>query len=554
MSAAVFHSQHTIEETMRNLQAPGLRLRSTLAFVVSVIAFVLFFDFGIFKINGHEGTGRKGEITGSVGTGCAAAADDKDSGQQALSSEKVHESVIAGSWYPGSASDLRRQIEGFLKKVPETDFPGQLTTLIAPHAGYMFSGQVAAYSYKLLEKHKFPTVVIIAPSHHARFSGVSVYDRGGFRTPLGVVPLDRELTTALEKRDNRIRYVPGVHDQEHALEIQLPFLQVVMPDFRLVPLVMGEQDIGACQWLAEAVADCIKGKPVLVVASSDLSHYHSYDRAKSLDQVVLDKVKAFDPEGLSSSLARGACEACGGGPIVTAMLIARRQGANTVRALDYANSGDVTGDRGRVVGYMAAALGMSSTEKAGSESGRSKVGVDLGLSLDEKALLHRIVKETIEARCRGAELPRFEAGAPHLREARGAFVTLQKKGELRGCIGHIIPNGPLADTVAEMSVAAAFQDPRFPPVQSSELKDIKIEISVLTPLEKIEKVEEIQVGVHGIYMRRGSHAGLLLPQVATEHGWDRTTFLEQTCVKANLPRSAWKDSRTEIYVFSADVF
>ena len=212
--------------------------------------------------------------------------------------EKIREPVLAGTWYPAAADELRQMIEGFLRRVPPTDIPGRLTAIISPHAGYVYSGQVAAHAYKLLEKQQIPTVIVLAPSHHARFTGVSVYDRGGFRTPLGVVPLDQDLIAALEKRDQRIRFLPEAHAKEHAVEIQLPFLQVVMPGFKLVPLVMGEQDLETCRWLAAALADCIKDKPVLLVASSDLSHFHSSDEAKRLDQVVLDRVAAFDPEGL----------------------------------------------------------------------------------------------------------------------------------------------------------------------------------------------------------------------------------------------------------------
>ena len=472
----------------------------------------------------------------------------------AAESGQIRESVIAGTWYPGSPGELQRQVRGYLDQVPQTEYPGRLTALISPHAGYQFSGQVAAYGYKLLEKNRFPTVVIIAPSHHARFSGVSVYDLGGFRTPLGVVPLDTELISALKKRDARIRNVPEAHAKEHSLEIQLPFLQVAASEFKLVPLVMGEQDFGTCRWLAEAVADCIKDRQVLVVASSDLSHYHSYGEAKRLDQVVLDGVAAFDPEGMSEQLATGRCEACGGGPMVTAMLIARRQGATTSRMLRYANSGDVTGDRERVVGYMAAAF--FAGDGSAPEPEAKKAGVDLGLTAEEKALLHRIAKQAIETRLNNTKPAKIDlpSSAPRLKEPRGAFVTLHKKGELRGCIGSLVAERPLAETMSEMAIAAAFQDPRFPPLSASEMNDVEIEISVLTPFRKIETIDEIQVGLHGIYMKRNGYSGLLLPQVATVYRWDRTTFLEQTCRKCRLPTDAWKDKETEIYVFSADIF
>jgi AmmeMemoRadiSam system protein B/AmmeMemoRadiSam system protein A len=474
--------------------------------------------------------------------------------EKSLPSEQVREPVLAGSWYPASPEELRQKIESFLSRVPAEDVPGQLTALISPHAGYAYSGQVAAYAYKLLEKRKFETVIVIAPSHHVRFSGVSVYDRGGFRTPLGVVPLDHELIAALEKRDARIRFLSEAHTMEHAVEIQQPFLQVVMPGFKLVPLVMGEQDLATCQWLADAIADCVKNKSVLVVASSDLSHFHSYDEAKRLDQVALDRVAAFDPEGLVQSLDRGKCEACGGGPIATTMLAARRLGATRSRVLNAANSGDVTGDRSRVVGYMAAALWAEPRSGGEQKAEGPKVGVDLGLSTEEKALLHRIARENIEAKLLGKKPPSLDPLPANLKENRGAFVTLNKHGQLRGCIGSLAADHPLGEVVADMALAAAFQDPRFNPLRADELKDVEIEISVLTPFQRITNAEEIQVGKHGILMKKGGSSGLLLPQVATDYGWDRTTFLEQTCRKAGLPGDAWKDKATEIYIFSADVF
>lgn len=480
----------------------------------------------------------------------AAAVEEKS-----MPSEQIRESVIAGSWYPGNASRLQQEVREYLSRSKVEKLQGQLIALISPHAGYRYSGQVAAYAYKLLEEQKFASVVVIAPSHRAYFKGVSVYDLGGYRTPLGVVPLDHDLISALKQRESRIQYVAEAHSQEHSLEIQLPFLQVVMPDFKLVPLVMGNQDFTTCEWLAEAVADCIKKQgSALVVASSDLSHFHPYKQAKRLDQVVLDEVDEFDPRGLSNSLASGKCEACGGGPMVTAMLIARLLGADNSRVLHYANSGDITGDHSGVVGYMAAAMWADHKNIEGKNPKRQRVGVNLGLNSEEKAELLQIARDVVEAHCRGDKPPTLSADSPTLNEHRGAFVTLHKEGKLRGCIGHIRAEKPLAKTVAEMAEAAAFQDPRFPPVASEELGLLKYEISVLTPFRQIADVEEIEVGVHGIYMKRGSCSGLLLPQVATEWGWDRKTFLEHTCTKAGLPEDAWKDKKTEIYIFSADVF
>lgn len=472
-------------------------------------------------------------------------------------SEQVRESVIAGTWYPSSASDLRAQIEHFLAEVPGQQAQGRLVALVSPHAGYRYSGQVAAHGYKFLQETKFDSVVVLAPSHHMRFSGVSVYDRGGFRTPLGVAPLDRDMITDLMKREDSIRSIPEAHGKEHSLEIQLPFLQVLLPGFKLVPLVMGEQDMKTCEKLAEALFQCTRGKSALVVASSDLSHFHSYDEARKLDQIVLDRLSAFDPKGLHEKLAAGECEACGGGPMVTAMLYARKVGADRGQVLQYANSGDATGIRNDprgVVGYVSAVFWITAAEKQSLSGAVKKVGVDLGLSGSEKALLHQIARENIEAKCRGTQPPRRHIESAKLQEVRGAFVTLHKHGKLRGCIGHITGRSPLAETIAEMAVAAAFQDPRFPSLDVGELEEIQIEISVLTPLDRLRDPEDIQIGRHGLVMKKGLRNGLLLPQVATEQGWDRRTFLENACIKAGLPRDAWKDGDTEIYVFSADVF
>lgn len=182
------------------------------------------------------------------------------------------------------------------------------------------------------------------------------------------------------------------------------------------------------------------------------------------------------------------------------------------------------------------------------------VGVDLGLSEQEKKTLHHIAKTVIENKAKGKTIPEFNIDAPILKEDRGAFVTIHKRGQLRGCIGYIEGHGPLHKTIEEMAEAAAFRDPRFTPVTENELPELELEISVLTPLKKITDVNEIEVGKHGIYIKKGWSSGLLLPQVATEYGWNRETFLEHTCQKAGLSSNAWKDKDTEIYTFSADIF
>jgi AmmeMemoRadiSam system protein A len=292
---------------------------------------------------------------------------------------------------------------------------------------------------------------------------------------------------------------------------------------------------------------------VLVIASSDLSHYHPYEEAKKLDQKVIDYINRYDPQGLASGLQQHKTEACGGGPIITALLIGQHLGADRATVIHYANSGDVTGDHSGVVGYAAGIIYRSNGRKA-EKKGKRKAGIDLGLKNDEKNQLHHIVRETIKSRLHEKPLPEFTVDSKTLKEPRGAFVSLHKDGMLRGCIGHIKADRPLDETIKNMSLAAAFEDPRFPPLNREEFDQVDIEISVLTPFKKISDIDEIEVGKHGLYMKEGFYSGILLPQVATEYGWDRITFLEHTCTKAGLPKSAWKEKDTEIYVFSADVF
>jgi hypothetical protein len=476
-------------------------------------------------------------------------------GKVMAAEQPIRESVIAGSWYPGDPARLTRDITGYLERAPAAQIEGDLVALIVPHAGYMYSGPVAAYAYKLLEGREYDVVVIVAPSHRAYFKGSSVYPEGGYRTPLGVVPVAEEITTELMDASSLVTHVRQAHSQEHSLEIQLPFLQVILKEFRLVPIVMGAQDYHTSEELARVLAGVAKGKKCLLVASTDLSHFHPYARAVELDKAVLDKVKDFDPRGLSAELEKGRCEMCGGGPTMSVMLAARALGADRSTVLHYANSGDVTGDHSSVVGYMAAALYRSATGATRNEKNETEgTDVDEGLTEAEQATLHEIARTVIERKALGKKAPAVQVTSERLKEQRGAFVSLHKRGALRGCIGYIHGIKPLHQAVEEMAEAAAYRDPRFPPVTADEIKDLDIEISVLSPLKQISDVNEIQVGTHGIYIEQGLYSGLLLPQVATEYGWDRATFLEQTCHKAGLPATAWRDSDTRIYIFSADVF
>lgn len=485
------------------------------------------------------------------GFGCDAQNPQK---RKEKGMEGIREPAVAGMFYPDKPDILSIDIKKYLDNAKKEKIDGEIIALISPHAGYMYSGQVAAYAYKLIEGMNFSTVIIIAPSHRAMFNGASIYDRGGYKTPLGVVPVDIELSKIIMDKEKIIKFIPEAHREEHSLEVQIPFLQMTLKNFKIVPIIMEPYwKWETCKAVAKAISESIKGRNVLLVASSDLSHYHPYYKAVEMDKIILGHIEHFDIEAINRDLSSGKSEACGGGPIITVMLAAKALGASRGKVIKYQNSGDVTGDRTRVVGYGAVVIYKveGGVEKLKEDK---KVGIDLGLSEEEKRILHHIAKTVIENKAKRKPIPEFKVDSAILKENRGAFVTIHKKGQLRGCIGYIEARKPLYKTIEEMAEASAFRDTRFPPVSEKELSDLDIEISVLTPLRKIKDINEIEVGKHGIYIKRGWYSGLLLPQVATEYGWDRQTFLEHTCLKAGLPPNAWKDQDTEIYIFSADIF
>jgi len=502
-------------------------------------------------------------------TGCGAEGGDADvKSQDPNAGGEVRPTAVAGMFYPGDARQLAADIDGYLDAADvgkDGGFEG-VVGLVSPQAGYTYSGAVAGKAYAAVRGRAYDSVVVVAPSHRFPFRGASVFGGDGYDTPLGVVPVDRELADAIADPEQGFGYEPRAHSSEHSLEVQVPFLQRALGDFRIVPIVMGDQAEPVVRRLAARLADAVRasGKRVLLVASTDLSHYHDHDTAVELDSHILDAVDDFDPEGLLASLAKGECEACGGGPAATVMMAARELGARSSTVVGYATSGDITGDKAQVVGYMAAVLHGAPGLNASTDgaAGKSDAGADAesraapheGLTDEERAALLSLARRSIQEKFTGNWPPAIEYTSPALQTDCGAFVTLEKHGALRGCIGYVVGVKPLEQTVMEMAVQAAFEDPRFPPVTVEEFKDVSIEVSVMSPLTEVADVSEIEVGRHGLVIRGGGRSGLLLPQVATDQGWDRETFLEHTCMKAGLPPDSWKRDGVTILKFSAEVF
>lgn len=462
---------------------------------------------------------------------------------QNCESEEYRKSPHAGTWYPGTEQELTEMIATFMKNA-RVRVRGEVYGLISPHAGYIYSGPVAAFAYTTVKGQEFDDVIVIGPSHHHGFYGASVDTMAGRSTPLGKVDFDLELARSLIHNKN-ITYDPAAHGEEHSVEIQIPFLQTALGKFKAVEIIMGTQDYGTCEMLSDAIVKAAKGKKILVVASSDLSHYHSQKEAEKMDNLVVDAVAQYDPMLLYNRLSKDSCEACGGGPVITAMLITKKLGATKAKPLMYATSGNTSGDYSQVVGYLAAAF---------YKEKQTEVGVELGFTDEEKAKLKEIAQKSIEAAVKNEKFPEVKGISGKLKEHYGIFVTINKHGSLRGCIGRIIGDQPVYKSCQQMARSAALEDPRFPAVTEKELAELEIEISVLTPLERVKDFDEIVIGRDGLVIRKGYHQGLLLPQVAAEYGWTVVEFLEETCHKAGLPTDAYKSKDAEIFKFSAEVF
>jgi AmmeMemoRadiSam system protein B len=271
--------------------------------------------------------------------------------------ENIREPAVAGAFYPSDRDVLSDDVRGYLKKAKKEAIEGDIIALVSPHAGYPYSGQVAACAYKLVEGMEFDDVVVIAPSHRWPFEGASIYHRGGFRTPLGVVPVDGDLCDEIMALDKRFRFIPEAHLGEHSLEVQLPFLQVALEGYKLVPIVlMGGANYEICQALGKALAECSKERNALIIASSDLTHSYNYQQVVEQDERLARHIDTFDIKGLAEDLRRDKCQACGDGPILAAMMAAQTLGGDKGKVLDLTNSGDVTGDKrpgNYTVGYLA---------------------------------------------------------------------------------------------------------------------------------------------------------------------------------------------------------
>ncbi len=456
---------------------------------------------------------------------------------------------VAGTFYPADPKVLSKTVEELLAQAgtpAETAATDSIEIAVAPHAGYSYSGIIAAHTFKALSQKQYSTIIILAPSHFYPFEGAVTWPRGALQTPLGALAVDEPMAQALLQTDV-VKDNPEPFNKEHALEVELPFIQKTFGQVKIVPLLLGQPNFQHAEALAVALHRVIGSRhDVLVLISTDMSHYRSHGEAKAMDAGTLKAIAEGDIQGFWQGNLSGTMEMCGFVPMAVGLMLSKLRGLSPATVLSYANSGDTTGDKTSVVGYGAMVF-------FGSSPAVSTTG---GLSNGQKTYLLSLARHTIEQFVGSGQTNEVKTDDPRLKQVQGAFVTITKKGELRGCIGSVIGEKPLAETVRDRAISAASQDPRFPPVTKEELGDIEVEVSVLSPLQRVQSSDDIVLGRDGVILSQGNeHQGVFLPQVATETGWSKEEFLAELCAqKAGLGQHCWKDPKTVFYTFTADVF
>jgi MEMO1 family protein len=492
---------------------------------------------------------------------CFASACQANKG----SNSDVRDPAVAGKFYSGSAAKLKLAIEKFLQDAIPVQVQKPIA-IVVPHAGYIYSGQICADGFKQVANQKYDIIVILGTRHtNSDLQKISLYPGNGFRTPLGTAPVETNIISLLKKADPAdCTLDKSLHESEHSIEVMVPFIQVVFPKAKIVPVVVGSQDMDIYIRFGQALAKVLKNKKALIVASSDLSHYPTAQDANIVDKETLAAIAGLDPTAFRATVQAHrdknipnlGTSACGEAPIMVAMTAAKSLGAVSGKVVSYANSGDTSvGERSRVVGYGAVVLTAEGGEKSGDVSAQpvmETVSSATLTSTDKKTLL-AFARETLSRLFLTDTVPLARGFNSTLQQPRGAFVTLKKKGELRGCIGRMIGDEPLGKIVGVMAIQAAFNDRRFSQLTAEELKDIEIEISVLTPMKKVSGAGDIVVGRDGVLLDKDGYHAVFLPQVAPEQGWNREEMLDNLCRKAGLDTGCWKRG-AQFSTFQAIVF
>jgi MEMO1 family protein len=464
--------------------------------------------------------------------------------------------VVAGKFYSAGKDALMSDISKLFKECKKSDEKLNVRAIVSPHAGYIFSGKVAASAFSSVDREKkFKNIFIIGSSHVMAFDGASVYNTGNYITPLGTIPVNFEIADKLKKENKVFDFPATAHIQEHSIEVQVPFIQYYfIGNPSIVPVIIGTTNEHTIKKIAEGLKPWFTEDNLFVV-SSDFSHYPSYNDAISADNATATGLASGNPQTFLKSLKNNssknidglATSMCGWTSGLTLLYLSESDNSLNYKILDYCNSGDSDyGDKDRVVGYNAIALYKSDKKKSVS----LKDSASFYISESDKKILFEIARTSISSRLNNKKYidPDPDKMPEMLKKNYGAFVTLKIDGILRGCIGRFISSDPLSEVVKASALSSAFEDPRFPSVTKEEYEKVTIEITVLGPLQKISGPDEIVLGRHGIYIKKDFRSGTMLPQVAIEQGWNAEQFLGYTSRdKAGIGWDGWKSAELFVY-------
>jgi AmmeMemoRadiSam system protein B/AmmeMemoRadiSam system protein A len=438
----------------------------------------------------------------------------------------IRKPYCAGTWYSSNANELRNELKKYLENTGAVNNKA-VKAIIVPHAGYMYSGQVAAYAFKSVPEN-IKEVIILGTAHHYYLKGVAASDYDNFETPLGKIPVSKRNKSF--KSEKNISVIPEADTNEHSIEIELPFLQCVLKDFSIIPLYVGKIDYKEFSSILEKYLS----DKTLIVVSVDLSHFHNYDKAVTLDKYTTTSIEELDSEKIK--------EAEIDSPYAVMALLELAKKLNwKPELLKYANSGDVTGDKSRVVGYSAFIF----TEQRKNENQFIFTELDI-------EYMESLAKQSVESFIGEGKKLRLKSYPDKFNAELACFVTLKIKKDLRGCIGTIEPNGSLWDSIIENAISAATKDWRFSPVRKDELKDLSYEVSVLSKPEQLfySSEEELlrEIKNKGVIISKGQNRALYLPQV-WEHFSNPADFLSSLCQKGNMNKAEWRSGNLEVFVF-----
>lgn len=427
---------------------------------------------------------------------------------------KIRKPCCAGTWYSNDKKELAKEIDGYLKEAD--DYNLDVKAVVVPHAGIGYSGKIAALSFKQL--HDFKKVIVLGTAHTYPLENASMTDVDYYATPLGNVKVCGNV-----KGKDILKKVDEAHVKEHSIEIELPFLQRVLNDFCIIPVIVGKVNTTAFTEFLEKNLD----EETVIVVSVDLSHFHSYEEAKELDNYSISSILDMNSGNIKNS------EIDSPYAVMSVIELAKKKGWSA-KLLDYKNSGDITGDKSSVVGYSAIVFYEEYSES-------------------ERKFMLNLAKSAVEEYVKTGKRITAKNVPEKLKEERACFVTLNENDNLRGCIGTLTPVGRLYESIIDNAISACSRDPRFTPVEEKELTKISYEVSILTEPKKISYKNESElfqkINGKGVILKKGVYEATYLPQVWEQFGSEQD-FLSSLCEKAGLDSNEWK-KKIEVYVYDA---